>query len=48
VSDYVSVPPGSLKMGPIGRPKTFVSNHRTPHNNPEDGRICVHHVSYML
>ena len=28
-----------LKMGPIGSPETSVSNHLTPRNNPEDGRI---------
>ena len=26
-------------MGPIGSPETSVSNHLTPHNKPEDGRI---------
>jgi hypothetical protein len=26
-------------MGPICSPETSVSNHLTPRNNPEDGRI---------
>ena len=26
-------------MGPIGSPKTSVSNHLTPRNNPEERRI---------
>ena len=26
-------------MGPIASPETSVSNHLTPRNNPEDGRI---------
>ena len=27
----------------IGIPETSVSNHLKPSNNPEDGRIIVHH-----
>jgi hypothetical protein len=26
-------------MEPIGNPETSVSNHFTPYNNPEDGKI---------
>jgi hypothetical protein len=45
--DYLSVPSSRTKMyetiedGPVGSPETSVSNHITPHNNPEDGRIQV-------
>ena len=29
----------ALKGDPIGSPETSVSNHLTPHNKPEDGRV---------
>jgi hypothetical protein len=38
----------SLKMGPIGSPKTSVSNHLAPRYNPEDGRIPISVVTIFL
>jgi hypothetical protein len=35
-------------METIGSPETSVSNHRTPHNNPEDGRINFNRGGSLL
>ena len=37
----------TLEMGPISNAETSVSNHLTPRNNPEDGRI-QHQISQVF
>ena len=38
--------PRPVKMEQTGSQETSVSNHLTPHNNPEDGRIQIIYLLY--
>jgi hypothetical protein len=38
----------SLKMRLIGRSETSFSNHLTPRNNPEDGKIQIHTLEIII
>jgi hypothetical protein len=48
-TDVSGLPIGpALKEGPTGSPETSVSNHLTPRNNPEDGRIKAVYISVIF